>query len=70
MLVYSIITKEKNWFVATAIPSGVVSQGKTIEETKANLQEALELFYEDQPIEDSGSEPLIAPVQVKTNIRA
>lgn len=45
MIIYSYITKEENWFVATAMPTGVVSQGKTIEEAKANLQEALELYY-------------------------
>ncbi len=65
MLIYSVITKEKNWFVATAIPSGVVSQGKSIEEAKTNLQEALELYYEGEPVDDNGSEPLIAPMQIK-----
>ncbi len=28
---------------------GVVSQGKTIEEAKKNLREAVELYLEDQP---------------------
>ena len=42
-----IIQKEENWYVATAIESGVASQGKTIDEALANLSEALELYYED-----------------------
>lgn len=44
MIIYSYITKEEDWFVATAMPTGVVSQGKTIEEAKENLQEALDLY--------------------------
>ena len=42
-----IIQKEENWYVATAIESGVASQGKTIDEALENLSEALELYYED-----------------------
>ena len=42
-----VIQKEENWYVATSIESGVASQGKTIDESIANLKEALELYYED-----------------------
>lgn len=41
------IQKEDNWFVATDIVSGVASQGKTMDESLENLQEALSLYYED-----------------------
>ncbi len=43
------ISKEGKWYVAHAVEFGVVSQGKTIEEAKSNLQEAVELFLEDSP---------------------
>ena len=41
-----IITEEENWIVATDVSSGVSSQGKTIDEAKENLKEALELYYD------------------------
>jgi predicted RNase H-like HicB family nuclease len=42
----AVITKEENWYVAHCLELGVVSQGKTIEETQANLREAVELYLE------------------------
>ena len=39
-----IITEEKDWFVATDFATGVASQGKTSEEAKENLREALDLY--------------------------
>lgn len=41
-----VITKEEYWYVAHCVELGVVSQGKTIEESKANLKEAVELYLE------------------------
>ena len=40
------IQQEENWFVATDVSSGVASQGKTIDESLKNLNEALSLYYE------------------------
>jgi len=45
----TIITKEGKWYVAHCLELGVVSQGKTIDEAKKNLKEAVELYLEDQP---------------------
>jgi predicted RNase H-like HicB family nuclease len=42
----AVITKEENWYVAHCLELGVVSQGKTIEESQANLKEAVELYLE------------------------
>jgi predicted RNase H-like HicB family nuclease len=42
----AVITREENWYVAHCVELGVVSQGKTIEEAKANLKEAVELYME------------------------
>ena len=52
-----VIQKEEHWYVATSIESGVASQGKTIDESIANLKEALELYYEDN-IPEKQSEPV------------
>ena len=44
-----ILNKEGEWYVARCFELGVVSQGKSIEEAKRNLREAVELYLEDQP---------------------
>jgi predicted RNase H-like HicB family nuclease len=40
---------ELGGYVAEAVGIGVVSQGETVEEATANLREALELYFEDEP---------------------
>lgn len=45
----TIIIQEGKWYVARCLELGVVSQGKTIEDTQKNLKEAVELYLEDQP---------------------
>jgi len=40
------IEREDDWFVATCPEVDVVSQGKTIEDARSNLLEAVELFFE------------------------
>lgn len=42
-----LLEQDNGYFVAKDISSGVVSQGKSVEEAKANLLEALELYFED-----------------------
>jgi predicted RNase H-like HicB family nuclease len=42
----AIIEREDNGYVALCPELDVASQGDTIEEARANLQEALELFLE------------------------
>ena len=42
----AIIEKEDDGYVALCPELDIASQGTTIEEAKANLQEAIELFFE------------------------
>jgi predicted RNase H-like HicB family nuclease len=42
----AVINKEAAWCVAHCLELGVVSQGKTIDQAKSNLQEAVELYLE------------------------
>ena len=42
----AVIEREDDWFVATCPEVDVVSQGKTIEDARFNLLEAVELFFE------------------------
>lgn len=43
-----IIQKEENWYVAKCLDNNVASQGKTVEEAKQNLKEALELYTQNE----------------------
>ena len=40
------IQQEEEWYVATCLENNIASQGKTIEESLANLREAITLYYE------------------------
>lgn len=42
----AVIERDDDWFVATCPEVDVVSQGKTVEDARANLLEAVELFLE------------------------
>ena len=46
MKLTAIIEKEGKWYVALCPELDVVSQGKTVEEARNNLKEALEGFLE------------------------
>ena len=63
----AVITKEEKWYVSHCVELGVVSQGKTIEEAKANLKEAVELYLESFGTEDlpeSTGEVVFYPLEV------
>ncbi|MCA1600794.1 MAG: type II toxin-antitoxin system HicB family antitoxin, partial [Acidobacteria bacterium] len=53
------ITREDDWFVARCLEVEVASQGKSIEEGQENLREALELYYDDQPLPTAVEPPII-----------
>jgi predicted RNase H-like HicB family nuclease len=48
----AIIEREDNGFVALCPELDIASQGDTIEEARANLREALELFLETASTEE------------------
>ncbi len=63
------INKEDDWFVAKDLVSGVASQGRTIQEAKNNLKEAVELYFEDETdqikeIQKNYSEPIFTFLEV------
>lgn len=56
--VYSaIITEEDDGFVAVNPDTGVASQGNNLDETLANLKEALELYLEELGTQKSDNLP-------------
>jgi len=46
----ALVWREGDWFVAKAVEVEVASQGKTVKQALANLQEALELYFEDEKV--------------------
>ncbi len=63
----AVINKEETWYVAHCLELGVVSQGKTIEQAKENLQEAVELYLESfgtEDIPESTGEVMLYPMEV------
>ena len=58
------IQQEENWYVATDVVSGVASQGKSIDESIANLKEALALYYEDNAPETENQPIFVTTMEV------
>ena len=59
-----LIQKEDDWYVSKCVENSVASQGKTIEEAIANLKEALELYYEDEPQDIEDMETFITTMEI------
>lgn len=59
-----LISFEDPWYVAVDLATDIASQGKTINEAKANLREALELYFEDNKIPDNPSEYYLGVLEV------
>jgi predicted RNase H-like HicB family nuclease len=63
----AIIRKEGKWFVAHSLELGVTTQGRSIEEAKENLKEAVALYLEDMPKSKSfltREVPLVTSIEV------
>jgi len=59
-----IVQKDDTWYVAKCIDNSVASQGKSVEEALNNLKEALELYYEDEPLYDMPVPALLTSMEV------
>ena len=59
-----IVQKDDSWYVAKCIDNSVASQGKSVEEALNNLKEALELYYEDEPLYDVPVPALLTSMEV------
>jgi predicted RNase H-like HicB family nuclease len=65
----AILTREDAGFVALCPEVDVASQGSTVEEAKANLKEAVELFFEcaskDEVRQRLSSESFVSSMEVQ-----
>ena len=56
------VTHEAPRYVARCLEVDVVSQGETVDEAVANLEEALGLYFEGEDLSDSIERPVITTV--------
>lgn len=47
---HALVWKEGKWFVAKSLEVEVASQGKTKKDSLKNLEEALDLYFEDEKL--------------------
>ncbi len=59
-----VIQKEEDWYVSRCLENNVASQGKTVEESMANLSEAISLYYEDNEVENISSPVFVTTMEV------
>jgi predicted RNase H-like HicB family nuclease len=59
------VVPDGDWFVARCVEVEVASQGRSIEEALANLREAVELYYENEPAPEALPETVVAPIEVR-----
>jgi len=64
-LLHAVVWKEENLFVAKLLELELASQGKTEEEALRNLKEALDLYLEDEKINNL-SFPRIEKITAQT----
>ncbi len=65
----AILHKEENIYIAECPEVGTVSQGETVDEAVANLNEATELYLEEFPLKDEEEKPLITVFEVITHAK-
>ena len=66
LLTAVLIPAVEGGFTALNPETGTTSQGESVEEALANLQEATELYLEEFPLQTSG-QPLVTTFQVAVN---
>lgn len=63
-----LFEQEKDGRYSVSVPSlpGCFSQGDTFEEAMKNIQEAIELYLEDEKIPELPKKEFIVPLEIKT----
>jgi predicted RNase H-like HicB family nuclease len=64
MRLTAAVTHEPPLYVARCLEVEVTSQGNSVEEALANLKEALDLYFENEPLPDGLEPPIIASVEL------
>lgn len=64
MKLSAILQKEGDWYVSLCPELDIASQGKTVEEAVTNLQEAVELYLEDEDVTLPDTAPIVTMFEV------
>jgi len=64
MRLTAAVTREEEMYVARCLEVEVASHGASIEEALSSLQEALELYFEDEPLVQVSAPPIIASIEI------
>ena len=64
MKLSAILQKEGDWYVSLCPELDIASQGRTVEEAVDNLQEAVELYLEDEDVTVPDASPLVTMFEV------
>lgn len=64
LLTAVLIPAPEGGFTALNPETGTTTQGESVAEALANLQEATELYLEEFPLEGGGGQPLITTIRV------
>ena len=55
--IHAVVVESEGWFVAECLEVAVVTQGRTLDETLANLRSALALHLDDEELSRTGLSP-------------
>ena len=58
------VSQEEDLYVARCLEIEVTSQGESVEAALRNLEEALELYFEDMPPPPGLKPSMVAPIEV------
>ena len=64
MRLTAAVTRDDRWYVARCLEVEVTSQGTSVDDALANLKEALELYFENEPLPDGLEPPAIHTVEI------
>ncbi|MEU8197694.1 type II toxin-antitoxin system HicB family antitoxin [Microbispora amethystogenes] len=57
-LTATVTPNEEGWYVAHCVQVEVASQGRTVDEAMDSLRDALELYFEDEPLPQNPQQPI------------
>ena len=56
--IHASVSRSEGWYVAECLEVAVVTQGRSLDETLANLQQALELHLDEEELARVGLSPV------------
>ena len=70
-IIYFSVTKEGKFYTASAMNFAIVTQAKTLDELAKNIQEAVEVHFHGESIEELGFSPrpsILANIELPAHV--